>query len=171
MRVLRGRNRCVDSRPAPPASQSLRSPSRSQRAAATAGTPTATPRSESEPPTPVDLTAELTWWDTSDATSEAPAYKELIAKSNEEYPKVRSSYETCRSTDAEEVQDRGSGRPGAPDILRAEVGWTPEFASGLPLDLDGTPALGQQDFLETPPVQQRYNDKTYGAPQVTRPSA
>ena len=25
-----------------------------------------------------DLSAELTWWDTSDATNEAPAYDELI---------------------------------------------------------------------------------------------
>ena len=30
-----------------------------------------------------DLSAELTWWDTSDPTNEAPAYDELIAKFNE----------------------------------------------------------------------------------------
>jgi len=29
-----------------------------------------------------DLSAELTWWDTSDATNEAPAYDELIKKFN-----------------------------------------------------------------------------------------
>ncbi len=35
-----------------------------------------------------DLSAELTWWDTSDPDNEAPAYDELIKKFNEEYPDV-----------------------------------------------------------------------------------
>ncbi|WP_257956205.1 hypothetical protein [Nocardioides sp. B-3] len=33
------------------------------------------------------MQAELTRWDTSDATNEAPTYKALIAKFNEEYPR------------------------------------------------------------------------------------
>ena len=43
-----------------------------------------------------DLSAELTWWDTSDATNEAPAYDKLIEKFNEEYPDVTIKHETVR---------------------------------------------------------------------------
>jgi arabinogalactan oligomer/maltooligosaccharide transport system substrate-binding protein len=56
---------------------------------------------------------------------------------------------------------------GAPDILRAEVAWTPEFASlGYLYALDGTAAL-ENNFLETPLSSNVYEDKTYGVPQVT----
>ena len=41
-----------------------------------------------------DLSAELTWWDTSDPDNEAPAYDELIKKFNEEYPDVTIEHET-----------------------------------------------------------------------------
>ena len=59
---------------------------------------------------------------------------------------------------------------GAPDILRAEVAWVPEFASlGYLYALDGTAAArGQADFLETPLSSSNvYDGKTYGVPQVT----
>ena len=57
---------------------------------------------------------------------------------------------------------------GAPDILRAEVAWVPEFASlGYLYALDGTALLEDNDFLETPLSSNVFDDRTYGVPQVT----
>ena len=118
--------------------------------------------------TSTDLSAELTWWDTSDATNEAPAYDELIAKFNEEYPDITIKHETVPFDQTQnKFKTAAESGSGAPDILRAEVAWTPEFASlGYLYALDGTAAL-ENNFLETPLSSNVYEDKTYGVPQVT----
>jgi arabinogalactan oligomer/maltooligosaccharide transport system substrate-binding protein len=115
-----------------------------------------------------ELTAELTWWDTSDPTNEAPAFKELISRFNEEFPNVTINYQSVPFGEAQNkfktAADSGSG---APDILRAEVAWVPEFASlGHLYALDGTQLL-EHSFLETPLSSNVYDGKTYGVPQVT----
>ena len=115
-----------------------------------------------------DLSAELTWWDTSDATNEAPAYDDLIAKFNEEYPDVTVKHETVPFDQTQnKFKTAAESGSGAPDILRAEVAWTPEFASlGYLYALDGTAAL-ENNFLETPLSSNVFDGKTYGVPQVT----
>ncbi|MCD6640988.1 MAG: extracellular solute-binding protein, partial [Nocardioides sp.] len=115
-----------------------------------------------------ELSAELTWWDTSDAANEAPAYDKLIEKFNEDYPNVTIKHETVpfdqTQTKFKTAAESGSG---APDILRAEVAWVPEFASlGYLYALDGTAAL-ENNFLETPLSSNVFDGKTYGVPQVT----
>jgi arabinogalactan oligomer/maltooligosaccharide transport system substrate-binding protein len=124
--------------------------------------------SDSDSSSPGDLTAELTWWDTSDATNEAPAYDDLIAKFNEEYPNVTVKHETVPFDQTQnKFKTAAESGSGAPDILRAEVAWTPEFASlGYLYNLDGTAAL-ENNFLETPLSSNVYDGKTYGVPQVT----
>jgi arabinogalactan oligomer/maltooligosaccharide transport system substrate-binding protein len=115
-----------------------------------------------------DLKAELTWWDTSDATNEAPAYDKLIAKFNEEYPDVTIKHETVPFDQTQnKFKTAAESGSGAPDVLRAEVAWTPEFASlGYLYALDGTKAL-ENNFLETPLSSNVFDGKTYGVPQVT----
>ena len=118
---------------------------------------------------PASLDAELTWWDTSDPTNEAPAYDDLIKKFNEEYPNVTIKHETVPFDQTQNkfktAADSGSG---APDILRAEVAWTPEFAAlGYLYALDGTAALEDNNFQETPLSSNVYDGSTYGVPQVT----
>jgi arabinogalactan oligomer/maltooligosaccharide transport system substrate-binding protein len=115
-----------------------------------------------------DISAELTWWDTSDATNEAPAYDKLIEKFNEEYPNVTIKHETVPFDQTQnKFKTAAESGSGAPDILRAEVAWTPEFASlGYLYDLEGTAAL-ENNFLETPLSSNVYEGKTYGVPQVT----
>ena len=115
-----------------------------------------------------DLAAELTWWDTSDPTTEAKAYDELIAKFNEEYPNVEIKHETVPFDQTQnKFKTAAESGSGAPDILRAEVAWTPEFASlGYLYNLEGTAAL-DNNFLETPLSSNVYDGKTYGVPQVT----
>jgi len=117
---------------------------------------------------PTALTADLTWWDTSDPTNEGPAFKELIAKFNETYPNVHINYQSVPFGDAQnKFKTAAEAESGAPDILRAEVAWVSDFASsGYLYALDGTPLL-ENNFLETPLSSNVYDGKTYGVPQVT----
>lgn len=115
------------------------------------------------------IEAELTWWDTSDPDNEAPAYDALIEKFNEEYPDITINHETVPFDQTQNkfktAADSGSG---APDILRAEVAWTPEFASlGYLYALDGTAPLEDNSYAETPLSSNVYDGSTYGVPQVT----
>jgi len=117
---------------------------------------------------PTALSANLTWWDTSDPTNEGPAFKELIAQFNETYPNVHINYQSVPFGDAQnKFKTAAEAGSGAPDILRAEVAWVSDFAaSGYLYALDGTPLL-ENNFLETPLSSDVYDGKTYGVPQVT----
>jgi arabinogalactan oligomer/maltooligosaccharide transport system substrate-binding protein len=119
---------------------------------------------------PTSIKADLTWWDTSDPTNEAPAFKALIKKFNAEYPNVNINYESVPFAEAQnKFKTAAASGSGAPDILRAEVAWVPEFASlGYLYSLDGTALLeDKEDFLPTPLSSNVYDGKTYGVPQVT----
>ena len=106
----------------------------------------------------------------------APSYSDsseadwqtIIDKFNEEYPNVTINYQSVAFGEAQnKFKTAAKSGKGAPDILRAEVAWTPEFASlGYLYQLDGTAAL-ENNFLETPLSSNVYEDKTYGVPQVT----
>lgn len=118
---------------------------------------------------PASLKADLTWWDTSDPTNEAPVYDELIKKFNEQYPNIKINHQMVPFGEAQnKFKTAAQSGSGAPDILRSEVAWTPEFASlGYLYALDGTPLLENNDFLESPLSSNVYEGKTYGVPQVT----
>ncbi|PMR59840.1 sugar ABC transporter substrate-binding protein [Verrucosispora sp. ts21] len=119
---------------------------------------------------PASLTAELTWWDTSDPQNEGPAFKELIAKFNQTHPNVKINYQSVPFGEAQnKFKTAAQAKSGAPDILRAEVAWVPEFASlGYLYALDGSELLSDAtDFLATPLASNKYDGKTYGIPQVT----
>ncbi|MEQ6902077.1 extracellular solute-binding protein [Nocardioides sp. YIM 152588] len=118
---------------------------------------------------PASLSAELTWWDTSDPTNEGPAYEDLIGQFNETYPNVEINYQSVPFGEAQnKFKTAAQSGSGAPDILRAEVAWVPEFASlGYLYALDGTPLLEDNDFMETPLSSNVFDGKTFGVPQVT----
>ena len=112
----------------------------------------------------------VTWWDTSDATNEAPAFKELIAKFEAANPKIKVNYVNVPFDQArDKFKTAAQSGAGAPDVMRAEVAWTPEFASlGYLSALDGTPALDKaEDYLAGPVGSTKFNGKTYAIPQVT----
>lgn len=117
---------------------------------------------------PADLSATLTWWDTSDPTNEGPAFQELIEQFNETYPNVTINYQSVPFGDAQnKFKTAAESGKGAPDILRAEVAWVPEFAAaGHLYALDGT-ALLDGNFLDIPLSSNEYDGHTYGVPQVT----
>jgi arabinogalactan oligomer/maltooligosaccharide transport system substrate-binding protein len=119
---------------------------------------------------PASVEGELTWWDTSDPTNEGPAWKALIKRFNAEYPNVKINYESVPFAEAQnKFKTAAASGSGAPDILRAEVAWVPEFAAlGYLYSLDGTALLEDaDDFLETPMSSNMFDGKTYGVPQVT----
>lgn len=119
---------------------------------------------------PASLTAELTFWDTSDATNEAPAYKDAIAEFNKTYPNVKINFQSVPFSEAQnKFKTAAAAKSGAPDILRAEVAWVPEFASlGYLYELDDTELVADSaDFLPAAVASTKFNGKTYGVPQVT----
>ena len=119
---------------------------------------------------PGAISGTVTWWDTSDAANEAPAFKKLISDFQAKYPKIKVNYVNVPFADAQnKFKTAAQSGSGAPDVIRAEVGWTTEFSAlGYLAPLDGTRALDNGgDFLPTPAASGRYNDKTFAIPQVT----
>jgi len=111
----------------------------------------------------------ITWWDTSDSTNEAPKFKDLISKFETKYPRIKVDYQNIPFDQARDKFKTAAQANTAPDVMRAEVAWTPEFASLRYLaPLDGTAAAeGIGDYLSAPLATNHYEGKLYGVPQVT----
>ena len=111
----------------------------------------------------------ITWWDTSNATNEAPTYRDLVKDFHTAHPKITVKYVNVPFDQAQNKFQTAAGSQGAPDVFRAEVGWTAAYAkAGFLTPLDGTPALGDPaGFQPSLLAQARYQGKTYGAPLVT----
>ncbi|AWE49938.1 MULTISPECIES: extracellular solute-binding protein [Streptomyces] len=111
----------------------------------------------------------ITWWDTSNATNEAPTYQALVKEFEAANKDIKVKYVNVPFDQAQNKFDTAAGSKGAPDILRSEVGWTPAFAKkSFFLPLDGTEALAEQDKFKSNLLEQaKYEGKTYGVPFVT----
>ncbi|KUO13184.1 extracellular solute-binding protein [Streptomyces sp. DSM 15324] len=111
----------------------------------------------------------LTWWDTSNATNEAPTYQALVKEFEAANKNIKVKYVNVPFDQAQNKFDTAAGASGAPDVLRSEVGWTPAFAKkGYFLPLDGTEALSDQAKFKSNLIEQaKYDGKTYGVPFVT----
>ncbi|MFF3497711.1 extracellular solute-binding protein [Streptomyces sp. NPDC003247] len=111
----------------------------------------------------------ITWWDTSNATNEAPTYQALVKEFEAANKDIKVKYVNVTFDQAQNKFDTAAGSKGAPDVLRSEVGWTPAFAKkGYFLPLDGTEALADQDKFKSNLIEQaQYEGKTYGVPFAT----
>ncbi|MFF7897616.1 extracellular solute-binding protein [Streptomyces sp. NPDC007920] len=111
----------------------------------------------------------ITWWDTSNATNEAPTYEALVKQFEAANKGIKVKYVDVQFDQAQNKFDTAAGSKGAPDVLRSEVGWTPAFAKkGYFVPLDGTEALADQDKFQPSLIKQaQYEGKTYGVPLVT----
>ena len=126
--------------------------------------------SSSKPKAAKDISGTITYWDTSDAATEAPTYKALIKQFEAKYPKIKVNYESIPFTDVEQkFKSAAKSGKGAPDVVRTDVGLMAEYASlGYIAPLDGTTALtNASDFNSGPMNTTKYNGKTYGVPSVT----
>lgn len=111
----------------------------------------------------------ITYWDTSNATNEAPNYEALIKKFEAANPDIKVKFENVPFDQAQNKLQTAMGATGAPDAFRSEVGWTSAFAKAGYLEpLDGTPAMADKAAFQASLIQQAtYEGKVYGAPIVT----
>ncbi|MEU6712008.1 extracellular solute-binding protein [Nonomuraea sp. NPDC046802] len=119
---------------------------------------------------PSKISGEVTWWDTTRPDSEGPTFQALIKEFEAAYPQIKVKYVNVPSDQAQnQFQTAAQAGSGAPDVIRSEVAWTPQFASlGYLQPLDGTRAVDkQEDFLPGPLSSTKYDGKTYAVPQVT----
>ncbi|MEU1126404.1 extracellular solute-binding protein [Streptomyces sp. NPDC005899] len=116
-----------------------------------------------------ELSGTVTWWDTSTVGSEDKVFKKIAEGFEKKHPKVDVKYVNVPFGEAQnKFKNAAQAGAGAPDVIRSEVAWTPEFADlGYLAPLDGTPALkDEKDFLKQAAASTRYKDKTYAVPQV-----
>jgi arabinogalactan oligomer/maltooligosaccharide transport system substrate-binding protein len=112
----------------------------------------------------------ITYWDTSNATNEAPNYQEVVKKFEAANPNITVKFVNVPFDQAQnKLQTAMSSGKGAPDAFRSDVGWTAAFAKGGYLTpLDGTPALPDASAFQPNLVKQaQFEGKTYGVPLVT----
>ncbi|AEN09565.1 MULTISPECIES: extracellular solute-binding protein [unclassified Streptomyces] len=116
-----------------------------------------------------ELSGTVTWWDTSNVGSEDKVFKKIAEGFEKKHPKVDVKYVSVPFGDAQnKFKNAAQAGSGAPDVIRSEVAWTPEFADlGYLAPLDGTAALkNQDDFLKQAVASTKYDGKTYAVPQV-----
>ncbi|WNF26700.1 extracellular solute-binding protein [Streptomyces sp. C11-1] len=115
-----------------------------------------------------ELSGTVTWWDTSSPGSEDKVFKKLAEGFEKKHPKVDVKYVNVPFGEAQNNFKNAAETGDAPDVIRSEVAWTPDFASLSYLaPLDGTPALkNQDDFLDQAVASTKYEGKTYAVPQV-----
>ncbi|MFJ4343188.1 extracellular solute-binding protein [Streptomyces sp. NPDC088915] len=111
----------------------------------------------------------ITWWDTSDAKNEAPAFKALVKDFENTHPGIKVTYVNVPFTDAQTRFQTAAAAKKAPDVLRADVGWIPGFAkAGYLAPLDGTPAEPDDFYFDRKLIRQAtYKEHLYGVPQTT----
>ncbi|WP_329623881.1 extracellular solute-binding protein [Streptomyces sp. NBC_01255] len=116
-----------------------------------------------------ELSGTVTWWDTSTVGSEDKVFKKVAEDFKKKHPKVTVKYVNVPFGEAQnKFKNAAQSGSGAPDVIRSEVAWTPEFADlGYLAPLDETAALkNADDFLEQAAASTKYNGKTYAVPQV-----
>jgi arabinogalactan oligomer/maltooligosaccharide transport system substrate-binding protein len=126
--------------------------------------------SNAKPKSAKSISGTITYWDTSDATTEAPTYKALIAKFEAKYPKIHVKYQNVPFASVEQkFKSAAKTGKGAPDVVRTDVGLVDEYASlGYIAPLDGTAALKDTSDFSTGPLNTtKYQGKTYGVPSIT----
>ncbi|MER5642012.1 extracellular solute-binding protein [Kitasatospora sp. NPDC002227] len=111
----------------------------------------------------------ITYWDTSNATNEAPNYQALVKKFETANPNIKVTFVNVPFDQAQNKLQTAMGASGAPDVFRSEVGWTSAFAkAGFLEPLDGTPAAADVSAFQASLIQQaKYDGKLYGVPLVT----
>ncbi|WP_405661758.1 extracellular solute-binding protein [Streptomyces sp. NBC_01166] len=116
-----------------------------------------------------ELSGTVTWWDTSNVGSEDKVFKKIAEGFEKKHPKVDVKYVNVPFGEAQnKFKNAAQANSGAPDVIRSEVAWTPEFADlGYLAPLDGTAALKDEgDFLKQAAASTEYKGKTYAVPQV-----
>lgn len=114
---------------------------------------------------PADVSGTITFWDTTNE-QEQKVFKDLITDFQAKYPGVKVTYQPTAFDGARDKFKTAAQGGNAPDVMRAEIAWTPEFADlGYLLPLDGK--VDTSDYLDAPLNYNKYGDQLWGIPQVT----
>ncbi len=110
----------------------------------------------------------LTFWHTHNV-EESGTIDELVAAFETENPGIHVITQRIPFSDAQNKYKTVAQAGDAPDVFRAEIAWTPEFAElGFLYPLDDLVAPeDESDFLRAPLAYCQYKDKLWGLPQVT----
>ncbi|MEK7431870.1 MAG: extracellular solute-binding protein [Cyanobacteriota bacterium] len=110
----------------------------------------------------------ITFWHTHNNV-ETDTLKEMISEYEKKNPNIIVSLQAVPFSDAENKYKTVAQAKDAPDIFRAEISWTAEFASLgylMALDMYMTEDY-RKDFLKAPLKYNYYDNHYWGVPQVT----
>lgn len=110
----------------------------------------------------------LTFWHTHNA-AETKTLQEVVANFEKTHPEIKVSLQSIPFSDAENKYKTVAQAKDAPDIFRAEIAWTAQFASlGYLMALDMfMDEKYTKDFLKAPLKYNYYDGHYWGLPQVT----
>lgn len=112
--------------------------------------------------------AKITFWHTHNV-EESYTIEAMVAEFEQQHPNIDVVMQRIPFSDAQNKYKTVAQAGDAPDVFRAEIAWTPEFAElGFLQALDGWFTPDQQaDFLRAPLAYCQYKDHIWGVPQVT----
>lgn len=110
---------------------------------------------------------EITYWDTMN-DQERVVFRTIVEECAEELD-IRVNYEYIPFDQAQATYRTAAQADNAPDVLRTEVAWGPEFAAlGYTLDLtDFVSDEERASYLEAPFNYNTWGGRIWGLPQVT----
>lgn len=113
-------------------------------------------------------TGTIRFWDTSGATAGAAAIQKLVWQFQEANPGAKVEYTNVPANEAKAKFEKAAAAGEAPDVLRADVAWTPSFAGAGYLEpLDDTPlGLEAKSYLPAALASNEYVGQLWGVPQA-----
>lgn len=111
---------------------------------------------------------ELVFWHTMNE-QETVTLELILSEFEAAYPEIKVNLEYVPFGDGQNKFKTAAAAGTAPDIMRAEIAWTPEFAD-LEYLYDITDMISQgdkNDYLDAPFAYNKYQGKIWGIPQVT----
>jgi arabinogalactan oligomer/maltooligosaccharide transport system substrate-binding protein len=112
--------------------------------------------------------ASLAFWQTMNE-QETETLRTIVNEFKTAHPEIEVAMEYVPFGDAQNKFKTAAAAGNAPDVIRAEIAWTPEFADlGYLLDITGMVSNADKaDYLEAPFAYNKYDGKIWGIPQVT----
>ncbi len=117
-------------------------------------------------PTATDEKVQITFWQTMN-DEETKTLTGIVEEFEAQNPNIDVVVENVPFGETQNKYKTAAQAGNAPDVLRSEIAWTPEFAAlGYLLPLDSY-FKDQDDFLEAPLNYSKWNGQTWSVPQVT----
>jgi arabinogalactan oligomer/maltooligosaccharide transport system substrate-binding protein len=112
--------------------------------------------------------ATIVFWQTMNE-QETVTLQSIVDEFETAHPNITIEMEYVPFGDAQNKFKIASSAGNAPDVIRAEIAWTPEFAHlGYLLELDEyISSKDKADYLKAPFAYNVYKGKIWGIPQVT----